>query len=418
MARSSARRPLRAVVVGGGVVGLCTAWFLQEHGAEVTVIEREVIGAGASHGNAGWVTPGMAAPLPEPSVLRGGGAMLLSPNAPVSIRPAIDPDLVRFLFGFARNATTTRWQHGMAALAPLNRAAFDAFDVLGAAGVTAGAGTVSDIVAAWASPRQRQAFAEELRHMASFGVSIDAEEVGGDEARALQPALSSRIGAGLVLRAQRFVEPRALSDALALSVAERGGRIRTGRTVTGISATPREVVVRTKDDDVVADHVVIATGAELTRLARPFGVRRVVQAGRGYSFSVSPADLPTAPIYLPAARLACTPLRGRLRIAGLMEFSRPHASFLPRRIRTMTAAASALLTGVDFEDRHEEWVGSRPVTADGIPFIGRTRDPRVHVAGGHGMWGVTLGAVTGRMLARQVMSGEASPELAAFDPLR
>lgn len=170
------------------------------------------------------------------------------------------------------------------------------------------------------------------------------------------------------------------------------------------------------------DAVVLANGAWLNELARPFGVRQPVQAGRGYSFSVAADRVPSGPVYFPSQRVACTPLASpsgdRLRVAGMMEFRSPEAPLDARRIAAIVAATRPFLNGVDFEDREDEWVGSRPCTPDGLPLVGVTRSSRVFTAGGHGMWGVALGPVTGRLLAERIVSGDSHPVLAPFDPLR
>lgn len=102
----------------------------------------------------------------------------------------------------------------------------------------------------------------------------------------------------------------------------------------------------------------------------------------------------------------------------MMEFRSPTAPLDPRRIAAIVQAASPLLSGVDFDHRNDEWVGSRPCTADGLPLIGGTNSPRVFAAGGHGMWGIALGPLTGQLLAEQIVTGTPPPELAPFDPLR
>src|SRR5699024_9703931 len=149
-----------------------------------------------------------------------------------------------------------------------------------------------------------------------------------------------------------------------------------------------------------------------------FGVRAQVRAGRGYSFSVPTDADPPGPLYFPTTRVACTPLGDRLRVAGMMEF-RPHDAPLDRRrIEAIVESVRPLFTGVDLDDRSDEWVGSRPCTADGLPLIGRTASPRVFAAGGHGMWGMTLGPATGSLLAEEIVTGAAPDDLAPFDPLR
>jgi D-amino-acid dehydrogenase len=170
------------------------------------------------------------------------------------------------------------------------------------------------------------------------------------------------------------------------------------------------------------DAVVLAHGAWLGGLARRFGVRQPVQAGRGYSFSVAGDRVPRAPVYFPAQRVACTPLDtpagGRLRVAGMMELRTPDAALDPRRIAAVVEALRPLVDGLDLDDRREEWVGSRPCTADGLPLVGATSSPRVFVAGGHAMGGILLGPITGKLLAQGIATGTLPPELVPFDPLR
>jgi glycine/D-amino acid oxidase-like deaminating enzyme len=128
--------------------------------------------------------------------------------------------------------------------------------------------------------------------------------------------------------------------------------------------------------------------------------------------------MPRGPLYFPTQRVALTPLGSRLRVAGMMEFRRPGEPIDPRRITAIVDAVRPFLTGVDLDERRNEWVGSRPCTPDGLPLLGVTGSPRVFVAGGHGMWGIALGPLTGQLMAHTVLKGEAPPELAPFDPLR
>lgn len=410
--------PQRLGVVGAGMVGLATAWFLQERGVEVTVFDSGAVGAGSSWGNAGWLTPGLATPLPEPSVLRYGAKAVLSPASPVYVPPSADASLVRFLWGFARNSTASRWAAAMAKLVPINRLALESFDVLtdgGAAPTLAAA----SFLAAFRTTRERAALRGELEQIQRAGQEMEFEVLTGDQARALEPTLSEGIGAALRLHGQRYIAPDAYVAALAESVQQRGGAVQTGAAIDSIRAHEDGVQLTTVEGDLHrCDAVVIATGARLNAFTQQFGVRARVQAGRGYSFSVPVRTPPSGPIYLPTQRVACTPLGDRLRVAGMMEFRQPDAPLDQRRVRAIVDAARPLLRGVDLGEREDEWVGSRPCTTDGLPLIGVTLAPRVFVAGGHGMWGITLGPVTGRLLAEQITSGRTPAELRPFDPLR
>lgn len=405
-------------VIGAGMVGLAAAWHLQEHGVEVTVLDRTGVAAGASWGNAGWLTPALVAPLPEPAVLRYGIRAILSPMSPVYVPPAANRELARFVTGFLRHSTPGRWRTGMRALLPIAGASLADFDLLERGGVAAATLPADPFVAAFRRVEEAGPLLTEVEHIAAMGGSVDYELVSGVAARRLAPSLSDSLEAAVLIKGQRFIDPVTYVHALADAVRGRGGQILTGTEVTGLQDAGAGVHVAAGEGGGRYDAAVLATGAWLGRLGRAFGVRRVVQAGRGYSFSVPADPMPTTPIYLPAARVAITPLGDRLRIAGMMEFRGPDVALDPRRIRAIVESVRPLLHGVDLDSRADEWVGSRPVTVDGLPLIGATSSSRVFVAGGHGMWGITLGPVTGRLLAEQIVTGRVPEALRPFDPRR
>lgn len=410
----------RVAVVGAGMVGLATTWFLQQRGVHVTVLDRTGVAAGASWGNAGWITPALAGPLPEPAVLRYGVRAFLSPNSPVYVPLRPDAALIRFLSGFLRNSTASRWRRGMQVLAALDNLALDTFDELADHGVDATVHEATPLVAAYRTAGERGPVLDELAQVRSAGVKVDYDLLSGDAARAAVPLLSGAVGAGVAIHGQRFTDPGRYVDALARSVRSRGGELRVGVDVRWVEEHRSGVrVVPASGPPEDYDAVVIATGSGIGRLARPFGVRTVVQSGRGYSFSVATEPSPSGPVYFPVQRVACTPLsNGRLRVAGMMEFRPAEHPPDPRRFRAIVEAVRPLFRGVELDRREDEWVGARPVTPDGLPLVGPTSSSRVFVGGGHGMWGFALGPVTGRLLAEAVATGRTPAEIAPLDPLR
>jgi glycine/D-amino acid oxidase-like deaminating enzyme len=330
-----------------------------------------------------------------------------------------DAGLLRFLASFVRHSTHGQWRRGVAALVPLAERALSAFDTLSAGGVPARTRRSEPFLAVYRTEREREGLLAELRHAEEAGHrDVAFATVMGAEARALEPVLTTAAGAAVRISGQRYLNPPEYVASVAAAVRARGGEIVEGCDVRGLDDTGDGVVVATAAGERRHDAVIVATGAWLGRLARPFGVRQPVQAGRGYSFSVPVERMPGGPLYFPTQRVACTPLGDRLRIAGMMEFRRPGAPLDPRRITAIVDAVRPFLSGVDLDDRQDEWVGSRPCTPDGLPLLGRTTSPRVLVAGGHGMWGMVLGPVTGLLMARTVVEGEAPAELRPFDPLR
>jgi D-amino-acid dehydrogenase len=407
------RPPRRVVVAGAGMVGLATAWFLQEHGAEVTVLDRSGVGAGASWGNAGYLAPVMAVPLPEPALLREGLRGLLDPASPLHLSPRLRPATLAFLLRFASRSTSRTWRAALAALTPLDRGALGAFDELATGGVAAPTHE-APVLIGFPAPGADAGLRHELARVRAAGQDVRLTALPD-----VGPPFSDRIRTVLSLDGQRYLDPGRYLAALADSVRARGGRVVAGARVRAIRFGPAGLQVDTwADPPEPADAVVVATGAWLPELARPLGVRLPVQAGRGYSVSAGVHEPVAHPVYLPAARVALTPLGDRVRVTGTMEIAHRDAPFDGRRMAAIVRSVAPYLHGVDLTDLRDPWVGPRPLTPDGLPLIGATRMPGVHVAGGHGMWGITLGPVTGALLARRLMTADPVPELDPFDPLR
>ena len=377
--------PRSAIVVGAGIVGLSTAWFLQERGVDVTVVDRTGVAAGASWGNAGWISPALTLPLNSPGVLRYGMRSLLDPAAPLHIPMAADSALAVFLMQFVANGVD----------APV---------------------TDAPITALFRSTEQAERMVRELRALENAGQAMSVTGLAGEALREQVPLASPAITAGLSIDGQRFVDPGRFVQALGRAVVERGATMRTLEVRSVFSSGSGVTVYPRSGNPLTADAAVIATGAWLSRLAGS-RVRVPVQAGRGYSFTV-PVDRPIpGPIYLPDVRVACTPYKGALRVSGTMEFRDPHEPAVPARVGAIVASASSLLDGVRWAERSDIWVGPRPVTPDGRPLLGEM-SRGVYVAGGHGMWGLAHGPVTGRLLAEQITTGKQPEALRDFDPLR
>lgn len=416
--------PEHVVIVGAGFVGLSTAWYLQEAGVKVTVVDRGGVASGSSWGNAGWLTPALTLPIAEPSIFSNGLKMMFDPASPLYIPLRADAKLLRFLAGFTWHSTPKKWEEAMRVFSEIGTHGLDAFDEIAEAtsagpGVSEKTKSADPFLTGFTSLKDREVLLHEFEMIQKTGGQVDYELLTGDELRAIEPTLSSKVAAGVAIKNQRYINPPKFMQSLAESVLVRGGDIIGAFNVTDIRDNGASVtVIGSEGRAITADHVVLATGAWMTDMAKKFGVNVVVQAGRGYSFTVEPEDMPTHPIYFPTQRVACTPLGDRFRIAGTMEFRDVNHKLEPKRIEAIVAAATPVYKGINWENRKEEWVGGRPCTADGLPLVGRTASDRVSVGGGHGMWGVALGPLTGKVLAAQITGGSV-PQLARhFNPLR
>jgi D-amino-acid dehydrogenase len=380
----------RAAVVGAGIVGLSVAWFLQEHGYEVTVYDSRGVAAGASAGNAGWICPGMTAPLPEPGVLSYALRSLARRDSPLRVTPAALPVTARFLAAFAVNCTEARWRRGVADLAGICALALSSYELLTRGGVE-GEPSAAPVVMAFSDPAEAASVEHELRVIGDAAQARSVTELSPDDLRSQYPALSARARHGLRLDGQGYLQPFDYTRSLARSFRARGGQFKVGDPGGHVDrvepAGAGTVAVISSGPPAEFDVAVLANGAWLRRLGWPAGVRLPLAAGRGYSFTVKSAVMIDGPLYL-------------------------------HRVEAIIRSAKDYLDGVDWASVSDLWVGPRPVTADGLPLIGATRRTGIYVAGGHGMWGMTLGPATGRLLAEFIATGTMPHELRPFDPCR
>ena len=204
----------RVAVVGAGMAGLATAWFLQEHGSAVTVLERERVAAGASWGNAGWLMAGDSTPLPHPDVLRYGLRAWVDPSSAFSVPWRPDVGLYRFLLQFARHCTQRHWEEGVRAFVPLANGALAAYDALERGGVVPTSRSTSHL-ACFTDMSRRDEYAAHLEHLRSFGLSTEFEVLDASAARDAAPVASAAVRGAVALRGQRFLDPTLFLPSLA-----------------------------------------------------------------------------------------------------------------------------------------------------------------------------------------------------------
>lgn len=405
-------------VVGGGIIGLSCAWHLLQRGVGVTVWERQHIGAGASWGNAGQLEPSLAVPLPEPSNVRAALRSLVDRRSAVLLPRRLDRELAAFLRMFLTRSTARTWRRAVRAQAPLNARALAAYDELVDAGVPVSF-TRAPFTSVAADAAEAEGLLRELSALAAGGCPVDHDVLTADQLHAAEPITAGARGAvGVRINGQRFLDPPRTLEVLADGIRSAGGEIRQGQRVHRVAERGGRVRVEAADDAAESDAVVLANGAWLSPLGREHGVRLPMHAGRGYSFQVQVPTRPHGMVHFAGPHIACTPFREGVRVSGLMELENPEAGVISAHADRFRREAERVLPEADWDTASDMWVGPRPLTGDGLPLIGPTRTPGVYAAGGHGMWGVTLGPLTGRIMAQLLLDGRAELDLAAFDPRR
>ena len=411
----------RVVVVGAGVIGLACAYALRKRGLDVIVLDKGEPGGACSKGNAGWVTPSISAPIPSPGLTLSSLRWLLQSDSPLYIAPAAVPGLARWLWRFWRYCNRRDFLHGLRAVAELNRTTRSAFDALEREGVEFELHR-GGMLCVFLDERAMRRVLAEFSPNRDYGYRMP-DPVDGAELRRLEPALSDAVRAGFVVEEEYHVRPETLVAGYARRLREMGVEIRSGVLVTGGNgARPGKPVtgVETSAGLVEGDQVMVAAGAWSGQVLTAFGVSLPVQAGKGYSITVSGGEPRLSrPLYLGEARIGGSPFHGATRFAGTMELSGVNETLDRRRIAGIRAGIARYLRCPVQEGEGTEWVGMRPLTPDGLPMLGRVPGyANLLVATGHAMLGITMAPVTGERMA-DLITGVAPPAaLAPFEPGR
>lgn len=411
----------KVVVVGGGVIGVSCAYYLARGGAEVVVLEREHVGAGASDGNAGTVSPGHP-PLNKPGRIAAALRQMLDPTSPLYIHPSWNPGLWRWLMGFTRYCTPEHVEACMRIMAPLGRETFTLFEELirqERIECEYRADGYYDVCSTEEGLAESRQEADILTHH-----GYTPEVVDGDELRKREPAMGPDPIGGVYYPEAATLDPGLFVTRLARAARRRGVEIREGTGARSVVVRGgRATGVRLQSGGVEGcDAVVLATGPYSLAMARRVGVRLPVQAGKGYhrDIAIGPNGAPPLRIacVLSESAVFCTPLYTFVRFAGTMEFSGVNRVMRPPRLRQLTQAARRTFPGLGSARPSSEWCGLRPMSVDGLPIVGPLGDVTgLSVATGHGMLGLTLGPVTGEMIAGHVL-GSGDPRIEALSPAR
>ena len=412
----------RVLVVGGGVIGLCTAYYLTRAGAEVMLLERDEIGAGASSGNAGAVAPGHG-PMTRPGRILQALRWMRDPTSPLYLPPRWQPRLWRWLWRFNSFCTEEHVHRSMELLGPLGHTGRRLFDELVEEEELDCEFQPNGYYEVYRTREGYEGAQTEMPLQREHGYATRA--LPGPELEELEPALRSGTVGGLFFPEAATLDPGRFLRGLAQAANDRGMEIRTGAKVVEVVARGGSVVgVRLEDGEVVpGDVVVLATGAYSLELARAGGLSLPIQPAKGYH-----RDLPVGNGGIPRLNLTvmlgeryvfCTPMGDFLRLAGTLELSGMNHTIVPRRLENLTDSAGRYLAGLEGGHSRDDWVGLRPVTPDGLPVVGPAPGLEgLFVANGHAMLGLTLGPITGKLLAEWIVGGAPSEDLSALGPDR
>ena len=390
-----------AIVIGGGLIGCSSAYYLCRFGWSVTLLERQSIGSGASHGNCGYVCPSHALPLSGPGVVAHTLSSLFRKDAPLAIPPRFDPGLWKWLLQFTGQCTSERMMHAARGRNALLASSMNLYRNVVREEAIDCEWTDHGLLLVYKSRKVFDAY-KATADLLKCQFGIEAVPYHGEDVRALEPSLKSGMAGGWHFPADAHVRPDKMLAGLKRAIEHRGAVIRENLEVLSLDVDVQRITtVQTTAGPLTADVIVLATGAEAPRFSKAVGCRLPIQPGKGYSLTMSPLhNPPRIPMIFEEHHVAVTPLESAFRVGSTMEFTGYDRTLNAKRLALLRKSAAEHLEEPLPEKVEEEWAGWRPMVYDGLPCIGRAPGAtNLIVAAGNGMIGLATAPATGKLVA-------------------
>ncbi|XAL99147.1 FAD-dependent oxidoreductase [Phycisphaeraceae bacterium D3-23] len=404
------------VIVGGGVIGACSAYYLRKAGYVVTIVDQASYGQACSHGNCGLISPSHALPLAMPGAVAKALPMMLKKDAPMRVAPRIDPGLWLWLTKFAMRCKEAPMLASAVGRHALLQSSITHYRALLAEEQFDCEWEDRGALFVYQTEQGMDSYAKTDQWLQQFG--LGAERIGGEELVRREPAIKPGVAAGAwFYEIDAHLRPDKLMSGLRTVLERMGVEILENTAVTGIAKDKRRArAVQTKAGDLDADHVVLATGALTPKLNKLIGASVPIQPGKGYSITMPrPGKCPAIPMVFQEHKVAVTPFRSGYRVGSTMEFTGYDTTINPDRIAALKTGAAVYLHEPTCEPVEEEWFGWRPMTYDGKPIIDRAPAmSNVVVAAGHNMLGLSMGAATGKLVSEIVAKDRPHLDVSAY----
>ena len=413
-------RKKEVIIVGGGIIGLATAYYLNLEGHDVSVIDQDKIKSGASHINSGYLTPSHIIPLAAPGMISKGFRWMFNNSSPFYIKPRFDLDLVNWGMKFMKSCTSEHVQKSMKSILDINLLSKKLFIEMQQSNNFDFHLESKGLLMAYKTSLAEREEAKAASWAKDLGIIV--KQLSKEEILKIQPKVPMEVAGAFMYESDAHTTPELFMNNLKNHLMSRGLKFFLDTVVTSFQKKEKKIeALNTNKGIFKADEFVIATGAWTEGILKELGIKLSIQAGKGYSFDVKNITGLSIPAILSEAKVAVTPMSGYTRFGGTMEISGINSKINSRRVLSIVNAAKEYYPGIEIPltsvDKARS--GLRPLSTDGLPFIGRHSSfKNLVLASGHAMMGWSLGPATGKLITELVSGYDPSLDLKPYSPER
>jgi D-amino-acid dehydrogenase len=411
----------RIIIIGGGIAGLSSAYYLNKAGHEVTVIDKSDITEGASFVNAGYITPSHIIPLASPGMIAKGIKWMFNSASPFYMKPRWDPDFFRWSWYFHKSSTPSKVAKAIPVIKDINILSRGLFEDIYASG-DLGQFQLEHkgLLMLYKTDKAGEGEMEVAKKAQFLGLEVKALDLAA--LKKLEPKVELDVKGAIYYECDRHTTPTEFMPKMVKYLKDAGVDMKTNEEVLEIVTSGGQITgIRTSKESYNAEEVVLAAGSWSGTISKQLAVKLPLQAGKGYSINVKKPTGISIPAVLMEAKAAVTPMQGFTRFAGTMEFSGINNIIRKERVQAIANAVKNYYPGIEIsaEDMANAKSGLRPVSPDGLPYIGRSKVyDNLTFATGHAMMGWSLGPATGKLVSEIVDNKKTSMDIAPFDPDR
>lgn len=408
------------IIIGGGIIGLCCAYYLQKEGHNVSIIDQSNLESGASYVNAGFLPASHIIPLSAPGVMKQGLKWMLNKSSPLYIKPRLDMDFLKWTWAFNKSCTATHVKKSIPVIKDITLLSQELYSVLKQDEDFKFHYDNKGLLMLCQSDKMLEEEIE-IAHIAKQN-GLEASEISIDDLKKLEPNVALDIKGATYYKCDRHMTPHEFMEEMKTYLKVHGVVFLANEKVNDINIEKGSIKsIITNKTSYQADEFVLAAGSWSPLLSKKLDLQLLLQAGKGYRIDSGQKVGITIPSILVEAKVAITPMHGFTRFAGTMEIAGINHDINPLRVQTIANAVTNYYPNIILsqQEKSQAEAGLRPVSPDGLPYIGRSKKCRnLTIATGHSMMGWAMGSATGKLVSEVISNQKPSLNLEFFSPDR